>query len=116
MAADLLIANGNLIDGTGAGMRPGTTVLLSGDRIVGVGPEATVLASRDPDARPVERIDATGCTVMPGLIDVHTHITLGEPQSNDELFTHREEAFSTLVAGWQAQKLLRATVDRLSKK
>lgn len=110
MAADLLIANGNLIDGTGAAMQPGTSVLLSGDRIVAVGPEATVLASRDPGAPAPDRIDATGCTVMPGLIDVHTHITLGEPQSNDELFTHREQAFSTLVAGWQAQKLLRAGV------
>ena len=110
MAADLLIANGNLIDGTGAAMQPATSVLLSGDHIVAVGPEATVLASRDPGAPAPDRIDATGCTVMPGLIDVHTHITLGEPQSNDELFTHREQAFSTLVAGWQAQKLLRAGV------
>lgn len=110
MAADLLIANGNLIDGTGAAMRPATSVLLRGDRIVGVGAEAELLADRAPYAPAAERIDASGCTVMPGLIDAHTHITLGEPQSNDELFSHREQAFSTLLAGWQAQKLLRAGV------
>lgn len=107
MAAHLLIANGNLVDGTGAAMRRGVSVLLVGDRIAGVGPEAELLSAT---SAPVTRIDATGCTVMPGLIDVHTHITLGEPQSNDELFSHREPAFSAILAGWQAQKLLRAGV------
>lgn len=107
MAAQLLIANGNLVDGTGAAMRPGVSVLLDGDRIAGVGAEADLVSAA---GALVTRIDATGCTIMPGLIDVHTHITLGEPQSNDELFSHREPAFSAILAGWQAQKLLRAGV------
>ena len=110
MAVDLLITNGNLIDGTGAPMRPGMSVLLNGDLITGIGSEAELLATRPADRGAPHRIDASGCTVMPGLIDVHTHITLGEPQSNDELFSHREPAFSALLAGWQAQKLLRAGV------
>ena len=110
MATDLLIANGNLIDGTGTPMRSGVSVLIQGDRIAGVGPEAELLGPITADHPAPVRLDATGCTVMPGLIDVHTHITLGEPQSNDELFAHRPPAFSALLAGWQAQKLLLAGV------
>ncbi|HVW31058.1 MAG TPA: amidohydrolase family protein, partial [Acidimicrobiia bacterium] len=58
----------------------------------------------------VERLDATGCVVMPGLIDAHCHVTFGEPQSNDELFFHRDQGYAALLAGWNVQKLLRAGV------
>ena len=48
-----------------------------------------------------ERIDATGKTVMPGLIDAHTHLTFGEPTGNDELFNHRTEAYSSMLSALQ---------------
>jgi imidazolonepropionase-like amidohydrolase len=47
---------------------------------------------------------------MPGLIDCHTHLTLGEARSNDEVFFHREQNYSAILAAWNAGKVLRAGV------
>ena len=55
-------------------------------------------------------IDATGCTVMPGLIDAHCHSTFDDVQSNDELFFHRQPVMAALVTGFNLPKLLRAGV------
>ena len=63
------IVGGKLIDGTGATPVSDMTVLVDGERIIEVGPRAAVTVP--PDA---EVIDATGMTVMPGLIDCHDHL------------------------------------------
>lgn len=47
------------------------SVAVAGDRIVAVG-SASEVAAACP--RPAARIDASGCLVMPGLIDAHTHL------------------------------------------
>jgi imidazolonepropionase len=45
-------------------------VLIQGEKILAVGSSAELLA-----AHPTEpRLDATGCVVMPGLVDPHTHL------------------------------------------
>lgn len=61
---DTVISNGQVIDGTGA---PGfmSDVGIVGDRIVALGNLA--------GAQSREKIDATGRTVAPGFIDMHTH-------------------------------------------
>ncbi len=100
------IENGNLVDGTGEPARS-ESVLIDGDLIVAIGPDADRLGAAHESCR---RIDAKGCTVMPGLIDSHCHITFNEPSSNDELFFHRREGLAALVAGWNVQKLLLAGV------
>lgn len=104
-AEQLLLVGGTVVDGTGAAPRPGTDVLVEPDRIVAVGADAAAAASRA-----ARRIDATGTTVMPGLIDAHCHITFGEPSSNDELFFHRPRSTSMLLAAFNVPKLLRAGV------
>jgi len=106
--ARTLLHGGTLIDGTGAAPRRDTAVLLDGDRIAAVGPDA--LAASTDQSDPPRVVDVGGLTVMPGLIDSHCHITLGEPASNDELFHHREPAAAALVAAFNVQKLLRAGV------
>jgi imidazolonepropionase-like amidohydrolase len=103
----LLITGGTLIDGTGAAPAPATSVLLKPDEIVALGEDADTQAATLDD---VTRIDATGRTVMPGLIDAHTHLTFGEPTGNDELFFHRTEAYSSMVSAYHCQKVLRAGV------
>jgi imidazolonepropionase-like amidohydrolase len=103
----ILIENGSLIDGTGAEPRPLGALLVDGDEIVAVGPGAEEAAAARGD---VQRIDATGCTVMPGLIDAHCHVTFAEPQSNDELFFHRREGLAAIVATHNVRKLLLAGV------
>src|SRR5687768_8196892 len=106
MASDLLITGGTLVDGTGTPARADGAVLISGDSIVAVGAAAEEQAA----GRPVDRIDAAGAYVMPGLIDAHCHVTFGEPHSNDELFFHRDQAYASMLAAWNVQKLLRAGV------
>ena len=68
----LAIVGGNLIDGTGSPVVENATVIVDGDRIVEVGPRA---AGNIPDG--CEVLDATGHTIMPGLIDVHDHLASG---------------------------------------
>ncbi len=106
----VLISGGNVIDGTGSQPQPKTDVLIEGDRIVGVGRN---LAVEKFNGSEVRRIDATGLTVMPGLIDAHTHITLGEPRTNDELFLHRDPASAAILAAYNVRKVLRAGVTSM---
>jgi imidazolonepropionase-like amidohydrolase len=68
----LAIVGGNLIDGTGSTMVEDVAVLIDGERIIEVGPRASV-----PIPEGTEVIDATGRTIMPGLIDVHDHLASG---------------------------------------
>lgn len=107
-ASGLLIAGGSVLVGDGSQRSGPTDVYLEGDLIVAVGPDARTRALAAGSE--VEQLDATGLTVMPGLIDAHCHITFGEPASNDELFFHRDRSTSALVAGFDVQKLLLAGV------
>jgi N-acyl-D-amino-acid deacylase len=61
---DIKIAGGRLIDGTGAPARRGDVGIV-GDAITAVGD-----LGREPAGR---TIDATGLTVTPGFIDMHSH-------------------------------------------
>lgn len=65
---DLVIRNGNVIDGTGAPARA-ADVGIRGDRIVAVG----VIDTDTPAGR---TIDARGRVVCPGFVDIHTHSDL----------------------------------------
>lgn len=60
------LVDAQVIDGTGAPPRSGETVLIENGRITAVGPDVAI----PPGA---ERIDATGHTVIPGIIGVHNH-------------------------------------------
>lgn len=65
---ELVIHAGRVIDGTSTQVRGRTTIRIKGDRIVSV---------TDGWADPVgaELLDLKAFTLMPGLIDMHTHIT-----------------------------------------
>ena len=72
MTCAILLANGFIVDGTGAPGRTGD-VLLHGDRIVAVGP---MLRDAVPVGIPMKDVDVRDCTglaIAPGFIDVHTH-------------------------------------------
>ena len=63
------IVGGNLIDGTGSAPLSDSAILMDGQRIIDVGRENAITIP--PQA---EVVDATGLTVMPGLIDCHDHL------------------------------------------
>jgi len=95
------IEGASIIDGTGA--EPfNANVLITDERITDVS------QSEAPEG--ALRIDATGLTLMPGLIDAHCHMTFDEPSSNDELFFHRREALAAIIAAQNVKKLIRAGV------
>ena len=108
MSEQILIENGTLIDGTGEPPREGTAVLVEPDRILAVGDDA--LAQADSDAT---RVDASGQTVMPGLIDSHAHVTFDDVASNDELFFHRDPTVSAFATARNLEKILMAGVTGL---
>jgi imidazolonepropionase-like amidohydrolase len=62
------IRAGQLFDGTGENLAAGVTIIVRDGRIVEVGPRVQVPAG-------AEVIDLTGWTVLPGFIDMHTHLT-----------------------------------------
>lgn len=65
---DLIIRNARLFDPRDLTVTPGMSVLVRGERIVRVAPDAQLRASAN-----VESIDAHGRFLMPGLWDVHAH-------------------------------------------
>ena len=86
-SATLAIVGGLLIDGHGGPPLPGGIVLVDGDRIVAAGSRETLAA---PDG--AEVIDASGMTIMPGLIDVHVHLDiLGHSDYQHWHGTHRPD-------------------------
>lgn len=103
---DLLIEHGRIVDGTGQPAYEGS-VLVEGGKIKSVGADADIQAQASPGLR---RIDATGQTVMPGLIDTHCHLSFDDAGSNAEIFHQRRNGLSALVASYNARKLLCAGV------
>lgn len=103
MQNTVIVRNGSVIDGTGA-QPSATSILIENGRIAALGAAAE---ARSEGARV---IDATGQTVMPGLIDAHCHLAFDDAASNAEIFHQRRNALSALVASYNARKLLRAGV------
>jgi imidazolonepropionase-like amidohydrolase len=67
------LVGGALIDGTGERITENATVLIDKDTIVDVGPRETITVPAS-----CETLDITGKTLMPGLIDTHVHLHIGE--------------------------------------
>ncbi|HEY2933865.1 MAG TPA: amidohydrolase family protein [Acidobacteriota bacterium] len=65
----IILLGAMLVDGRGGPPVPDSAVVIRGERIVSVGPRASVAVP--PGA---EKIDAGGMTVLPGLVDAHFHL------------------------------------------
>jgi imidazolonepropionase-like amidohydrolase len=76
-----LIKAGRLIEPGSGQVRVGQAILVEGDRIKAVGPAAAVSAQAPPSATV---IDLSSATVLPGLIDAHTHVLLQGDVTNAE--------------------------------
>ena len=79
-APQVLIKAGRLVDGRSASVQPNVGILIEGERIKAVGSLAQI-QGQAPNARV---IDLSQMTVLPGLIDAHTHLLLqGDVTSQD---------------------------------
>ena len=67
---EILLRNVRILDVVNGRLGPSTSVLIRGNRIASINPSATA-------ATGATTIDAHGQTLMPGLIDVHVHLTFG---------------------------------------
>jgi len=83
---DLVIVGGRIFDGTGQAVKEGTVVIKDNKIVKVFGP-----GKKDwpKDARV---IDIKGKTVMPGLIDLHTHLSYTEMEVPVELASNESDA------------------------
>ncbi|MXY10313.1 MAG: amidohydrolase family protein [Acidimicrobiaceae bacterium] len=112
MASWILISGGSVIDGTGAEPVDSCSVLVKDDEIVAVGVD--VGDEQVPRGEPVARVDATGKTVMPGLIDAHCHTSFGETRMQEEQDLYTSHELRTLRSAWNVTKVLRSGVTGIS--
>jgi imidazolonepropionase-like amidohydrolase len=92
--AVIAIVHSRIIDGRGGPVIPNGTVLLRGKRIEAVGAPAGV--SVPAGAR---IIDAAGKTVMPGLADMHLHLTGGWDGETTDMLGYQRYLNALLYAG-----------------
>ena len=84
-----LIRASRLIDGKSGRVVERGAVLVEGTQIRDSGPEKNV---KPPEGAPVEEFDYPDHTVMPGLVDAHTHLNgFGDGRVGDDLATLPDE-------------------------
>jgi imidazolonepropionase-like amidohydrolase len=109
----LLIKNATVVDGAGNPPLAGASVLIKDSHIADVGTHVT--RALVPRGEKFEEIDATGKTLMPGMIDAHCHMTYGESRSEEEIDLYTSPELRTLKAAFNAQKVLRSGVTGISQ-
>ena len=98
----ILIKAGRLVDGRSATVQTNTGILIEGERIRAVGPLAQI-QGQAPNARV---IDLSQMTVLPGLIDAHTHLLLqGDvtSQEYEDQLLKQSTAYRAILAARNAR-------------
>lgn len=95
-----------MFDGKTSAVLPDAEVEIDGERIEYAGP-------RRREIRPAPAYDATGCTIMPGLIDCHVHLTADatiardkEARSGLAALAHQSSALAALRATTRMRMML----------
>lgn len=95
--ATLALVGGRVLDGFGGPILENGVVLVSGQRVIAVGPVSEVEV---PDG--IRVIDTNGMTVLPGLCDMHVHLQLlghGDYERWDDLYGTADEEIMAIAAG-----------------
>jgi len=100
----VLIKAGRLIDARAGNAVLNQAILVEGDRIKEVGPAQAVAGHAPAGARVIDLGDAT---VLPGLIDCHTHITADPGDYYEQLF-RRSPIDQAVMAHIYARRTLEA--------
>lgn len=101
-AGSTLIENGRLIDGRGGAPTSHAAVLVENGRIRYAGPAAGLPALPFD----IERLDACGGTIMPGLVEAHFHPTYFNVAALEDLDIKYPVEYVTLLAAANARLAL----------
>jgi imidazolonepropionase-like amidohydrolase len=101
----LLIRPAQVFTASDDRLHPGWVVLVQGDKIAAVGPASAITAPAD-----AEVIDLPGHTLIPGLMDLHSHLFLHPYNETpwDDQVLKEAVAYRTLRASVQARATLMA--------
>jgi len=78
-----IILSNNIFDGMSDNPIKGNAILIDGSRIIAIGPRSEI---KQPSGAGVEIYDFSDLTVMPGMVDAHTHHNgFGDGRPGDEL-------------------------------
>jgi len=99
------LLKGKVIDGTLNSPSEQGAVVIEGERIAWVG-HASALPTRFAEPS-LEVIDLPNRSILPGLIDGHTHISFGESRSEEENALYTPVEFRTAKAIYYAKKSCR---------
>lgn len=100
----LIIKNINVIDCTGAPVKSGMTVTISGNKILAIEP-----AARARSAKAARVIDGSGKYLIPGLWDMHVHLSFSARPIFPALISHGVTAVRDMggdiekIDGWREQ-------------
>lgn len=100
--AQVFIKAGRLVDGRSNTVQTNVGILIEGQRIRAVGPVAQI----ETQARGARVIDLSSMTVLPGLIDTHTHLLLnGDPtsESYDQQLLYQSIPYRAILAARNAR-------------
>jgi imidazolonepropionase-like amidohydrolase len=103
--SSFLLRPARVFDGASARAHEAWAVLVTGSRIAAAGPAATVTAPAG-----TRTIDLPGTTLLPGLIDAHSHVFLhpyDETPWNDQVLKE-PLAYRTIAAAIHCERTLRA--------
>src|SRR2546425_5244046 len=101
-----LVKAGRLVDARAGAVLTNQAILIEGERIKELGPAGAVAGHAPPGAKV---IDLSGATVLPGLIDCHTHITADPGDYYQQLF-RQSPIDQAVVAHVFARRTLEAAV------
>jgi imidazolonepropionase-like amidohydrolase len=105
-----LITAARLLDGTGSAPAEEAAVLVENGRVVRQGRAADV---RAPEGASVDRNDYGDATILPGLVDAHTHLVApGDGTLGDDI-AKEDDDFLLLQAAKNARTLLHSGVTTL---
>jgi imidazolonepropionase-like amidohydrolase len=103
-----IVIFGRVIDGTLDAPLEDGAVALVGERIAWVGRQSSLPEHYKSDA--YGTIALPNRSILPGLVDGHTHISFGEARSEEELALYTPVEYRALKAVWNARKVLQAGV------
>src|SRR5580765_3394152 len=105
-----LMTAARLLDGTGSAPAEDAACLMEEGRVVRVGPTRDV---RAPAGAPVTTVDYGDATILPGLVDAHTHLVAPGDGTRGDDIAKEDDDILLLQAAQNARTLLHSGVTTI---